>query len=44
MNWKRQPLYFQWKEPFASIFGDTLLDQEQQQLEDEYLETQEERA
>jgi site-specific DNA recombinase len=40
----RQPLYFQWKEPFASIFGDTLLDQEQQVLEGEYQETQEERA
>jgi DNA invertase Pin-like site-specific DNA recombinase len=40
----RQPLYLQWKEPFASIFGDTLFYQEQQELEEEYLKTQTERA
>lgn len=40
----RQPLYFQWKEPFASIFGDTLFEQEQEQVADEYQETQRERA
>ena len=40
----RQPLYFHWKEPFASIFGDTLHFDELYHLEDEYLRTQIERA
>jgi DNA invertase Pin-like site-specific DNA recombinase len=40
----RQPLYFHWKEPFASIFGNTLWEQEIDIMEDEYLKTQTERA
>ncbi len=40
----RQPLYLEWKEPFASIFRNTILEQEQEEQAWEYRKTQTERA